>query len=129
MEFAGTGRTVTLQMLLAAKILEPGKSKMTIEYLVKILFHFPPNSPNAIGFLIIHGKMCFCIKQFRVKNLLAIYCRMVKLNHKKLKRYSVRRVHGRCIVNVLSIRIRSPAVAGHRLSTKAKSWTRTRQII
>lgn len=31
--FQGTGRTVTLQMLLAAKMLEPGKSTMTIEYL------------------------------------------------------------------------------------------------
>uniref|UniRef100_A0A1B0DLI8 Uncharacterized protein n=3 Tax=Phlebotomus papatasi TaxID=29031 RepID=A0A1B0DLI8_PHLPP len=27
------GRTVTLQMLLAAKMLQPGKSTMTIEYL------------------------------------------------------------------------------------------------
>ncbi|KAJ6646474.1 MPN domain-containing protein [Pseudolycoriella hygida] len=31
--YQGTGRTVTLQMLLAAKMLEPGKSTMTIEYL------------------------------------------------------------------------------------------------
>lgn len=29
------GRTVTLQMLLAAKMLIPGKSTMTIEYLVR----------------------------------------------------------------------------------------------
>lgn len=29
------GRTVTLQMLLAAKLLEPGASAMTIEYLVR----------------------------------------------------------------------------------------------
>lgn len=31
--FQGSGRTVTLPMLLAAKMLEPGKSTMTIEYL------------------------------------------------------------------------------------------------
>lgn len=31
--YQGSGRTVTLQMLLAAKMLEPGKSTMTIEYL------------------------------------------------------------------------------------------------
>lgn len=37
--FQGTGRTVTLQMLLAAKVLEPGKSTMSIEYLV-IRFFF-----------------------------------------------------------------------------------------
>ncbi|XP_055386110.1 MPN domain-containing protein CG4751 [Condylostylus longicornis] len=31
--FNGSGRTVTLQMLLAANVLQPGKSAMTIEYL------------------------------------------------------------------------------------------------
>lgn len=34
-EFLGPGRTVTLQMLMGAKLLEPGKSAMTIEYLVR----------------------------------------------------------------------------------------------
>lgn len=34
LEFLGPGRTVTLQMLLAAKLLEPGPASMTIEYLV-----------------------------------------------------------------------------------------------
>jgi hypothetical protein len=32
----GTGRTVTLQMLLSANVLTPGKSLMSIEYLVNI---------------------------------------------------------------------------------------------
>jgi MPN domain-containing protein len=32
----GTGRTVTLQMLLSANVLTPGKSLMSIEYLVRI---------------------------------------------------------------------------------------------
>lgn len=34
--FNGSGRTVTLQMLLAANVLQPGRAAMTIEYLVML---------------------------------------------------------------------------------------------
>lgn len=34
--FGGSSRTITLQMLLDAKILQPGEGAMTIEYLVSV---------------------------------------------------------------------------------------------
>lgn len=128
MEFQGTGRTVTLQMLLAAKILEPGKSKMTIEYLVIIYFCYEIN--NMIELLmnrpILDVPMIFV---FRDKNLLETCCRMVKLNHRKLRPFSVRQVHGPCIASVLSIRRRNRAAAGHRLNTMGRNWMHTKLII
>lgn len=44
-----TGRTITLQMLLAADILQPGEGSMTIEYLVSMCM-FYKNRIHAMSF-------------------------------------------------------------------------------
>lgn len=121
------GRTVTLQMLLAAKLLEPGKSAMTIEYLVRLFCTTFFYSIEFFSRENIHNKNIEFV--FRVKNLWEIYCQTEKSNHKKQRQFSVHQVHGRCIANASLIRRKNLAVDGHQFGIRTRNWMPSKQLI
>ena len=103
LSLSATGRTITMQMLLEASILKPGKSAMTIEYLVNNRFIYN----IQFDFLLLNYSS-------RGKDLSAIYYPMVRSSLMKQKQFSARQVPGPFIVNASSILIKSPVVVGLR---------------
>lgn len=105
-------------MLLAAKLLEPCKASMTIEYLV--------GSLNGSA-LWLRDELIVFLWWCRDKNSSETYWPTAKSNRLKPKPFSVRRVHGPCIANGSLIRTKNPDAAGLRSNIKERSWTQSRR--